>query len=500
MDKLKQVHLDLYPRFITSRAYFEFASYRMISSPNAVEQLDATQDLRRLSFILRNYGLRMHQWPDDATTESKKQHTIENLRLKKGKKSISYIITFETAYNVEAGSIRINLNQHSLPHQKHPDPLPTGIEGFLVPWCLDLDKVYITSVTCPKPHAFNTFMVDGPTELYVACLIVYKPGPDWTREELEMTKVNGSRWVPFGVAIFSKYPLLDHLRRRITVHYENNHVDPWELYEEDVEQLATAFLGHEPIAIDSSVSPASMKMQELDYSLELLFETLDIATIILTFTALLLECRVLFISSQHSVNARLAETFRMLLHPLKWPHVYLPVLPGLMLQCIQCPTPFIIGCHRELLDAEILSELGDEVMCVDLDKSTVIQGKIPCTLPPRMINTLHDTLHRLLHPKVVACDSVFYDTIPSAIQDGKYPEFQIRVAFYDTIMDCIGNFGYHRYIWKDELSQERAILFDEASYLAASSTIAREFRTIFVSTQALSEYLTSRNGFVKEMT
>ena len=169
-------------------------------------------------------------------------------------------------------------------------------------------------------------------------------------------------------------------------------------------------------------------------------------------------------------------------------------LPGLLLQCIQCPTPFIIGCNKELLSEEILEELGEEVLVVDLDKSQVVQGAIPCQLPPRLLNSLYERIHENLKKSVVKCDSIFYDGFNDV---NVFPDLNLRFAFYETLIEMLGHFGFHRYVWIDELSLTKAYLFDEASYLASSSAGARPFRSAFAATQAFSEFICCFNGFVQ---
>ena len=93
----------------------------------------------------------------------------------------------------------------------------------------------------------------------------------------------------------------------------------------------------------------------IDYSLALLFDTLDVTNVLTLFAAALLESRILLISSQYTVLAVVAEALRTILSPLKWPHVYIPVIPGRMLDYLHCPTPFIFGVQKDLLDANLLS-------------------------------------------------------------------------------------------------------------------------------------------------
>lgn len=42
------------------------------------------------------------------------------------------------------------------------------------------------------------------------------------------------------------------------------------------------------------------------------------------------------------------QGLRLLLHPLKWCHLYVPLVPEVMVdRLIGCPTPFVMGLHRK---------------------------------------------------------------------------------------------------------------------------------------------------------
>ncbi|KAG6597981.1 uncharacterized protein IUM83_07652 [Phytophthora cinnamomi] len=68
----------------------------------------------------------------------------------------------------------------------------------------------------------------------------------------------------------------------------------------------------------------------------------------------------------------------------------------------------------------------------------------------------------------------------------------------EAVNKLIGDFGYHRYVWTDEFARKRTVFFDEASYLAASAPDMREFRTLFIATQAFSEFMVSHHGFEEQ--
>lgn len=69
-------------------------------------------------------------------------------------------------------------------------------------------------------------------------------------------------------------------------------------------------------------------------------------TIIKIFSSILYEQKVIFIGNELGSLTRLINTFITLLYPFSWPHTFIPILPPLMLDVLQAPTPYIIGILR----------------------------------------------------------------------------------------------------------------------------------------------------------
>jgi hypothetical protein len=79
------------------------------------------------------------------------------------------------------------------------------------------------------------------------------------------------------------------------------------------------------------VSPVDLL--RADIALELLFKTPSIPAIVKLFSLVL----------QYTVLTAVAETPKTLLFPLNWAHGFVPVLPRVVLDSLQCPAPFLIG-------------------------------------------------------------------------------------------------------------------------------------------------------------
>ncbi|CAH0493507.1 unnamed protein product [Peronospora farinosa] len=591
LTKFSLLHLELYHRFLTSRAYAEFSLYPKLLPEDEKDSID---DSMRLSALLMSYGLRAHHWAGggtgsstsngstlsssstacDAASSTPKKKTLDSLRSARSFDAISGVLTFEavsvpmTAEKAESDTdetgvyedpIELQVVQHQLPHDPTTHVVDKSVENFLVPWSADPRHVVLTASSCPAPLAFNFRMGDSSAgasaaELFAACIVLYKPAPPLSWCMLKTSRIEssrGCRWVPYGVCVLSKFPMVDLLRERLAEAYEfileletiaaaaptstttadgngtiQNGGQGFQLDKKVLAKLTRAVSKeqisqyHQPSPLPKSplleasgltpkASAASLlaALPRLDHSVRLLFDTLDVSTVLLMFTAALLENRILLVSSYFSVLMKVAESLRALMHPLFWPHVYLPVLPRRMLQYLECPTPFIFGAEKQALDdaqRQVIEEGGDdlfdgageELLVVDLDKGAVLRGEVPCTLPDNVRFDLRDALYECLKPNVSRSDHVFAHHFPS--KPLVFPEVAVRGLFLRAVNKLIGDFGYHRYVWTDEFARKRTVFFDEASYLAASTPDMREFRTLFIATQAFSEFMVTHHGFEEQ--
>jgi DENN domain-containing protein 2 len=104
--------------------------------------------------------------------------------------------------------------------------------------------------------------------------------------------------------------------------------------------------------------------------------SLHLDTIIKIFSSILYEQKLIFISNELGSLTRLIHTFVCLLYPFTWPHTYVPILPALMLDIIQAPTPYIIGILRScesylLTNDDLISQDNSDILIVDIDHDRI---------------------------------------------------------------------------------------------------------------------------------
>lgn len=64
----------------------------------------------------------------------------------------------------------------------------------------------------------------------------------------------------------------------------------------------------------------------------------------------------------------MAEALCHLLYPIKWQHVYIPVLPYALVDIVDAPTPYLMGLHSGVHTGDMHL---DGVVVVDLDQNQV---------------------------------------------------------------------------------------------------------------------------------
>lgn len=73
-------------------------------------------------------------------------------------------------------------------------------------------------------------------------------------------------------------------------------------------------------------------------------------------------------SSSYTKLTQVAEILSLLLHPLRWAHVYIPVVPYSLVEAVEAPTPFLMGLHS----SATLPPAADIDVIVDLDDSRMV--------------------------------------------------------------------------------------------------------------------------------
>ncbi|KAL3914284.1 MAG: hypothetical protein SGILL_006164 [Bacillariaceae sp.] len=127
--------------------------------------------------------------------------------------------------------------------------------------------------------------------------------------------------------------------------------------------------------------PANLPIAYVALPYQVLFDCLDVDNILQLWYCLTLERKVLLVSTQHSLLTVCSEILCSLLYPMKWSHLYVPMLPRFLCPMLDAPVPYLCGVTRDnwMLAQEHVS---DETIVVDLDRNHVMFGQNTEELPP----------------------------------------------------------------------------------------------------------------------
>jgi hypothetical protein len=381
---------------------------------------------------------------------------------------------------------------------RHHHAIPEHVESFFCPGGADV----VRSKTRPEPKLFHMTIGTSEKAFYGACLTRYVAQEDDEMLgplELALRETEGMEvFVPVGLCVISRYPILDTLKRRLDALHANVHNDVNYLRDPhwmpSARQMAALVAPFDFAVTASSDGRLSSIENYKDFSMEELFSCLSIENIVSLVTCLLLERQVVLVSSRYSVLTAVGETLRALLAPLVWSHVFAPILPKSMLECLQCPTPYLFGVHASYRK-ELFEMLGREGSCegivvADLDGDTLSTHVRP-QLPEAVRFPLVTGLLQLLKPKVYFSDYVpmcHYLSATSAVAR-EFPERHVRACFAAAVSDVLRRLDEFRFVLSDDF--DYVVVFDREGFLHHLLPSEKPFFRSFLETQLFSHEIAS---------
>jgi len=269
------------------------------------------------------------------------------------------------------------------PRTNHPDTP-------LLPWvsraCLPRG---VRVRTKPPAPMFSTFVGwnELGEKLYGACLLIF--------EKLPLSNQNQPVYMPKALALLSHYPLfyafefflrcLWHSipRQIITlevllVHY---------FYDIPAPSLGKKIaydLGRMKVLL-AQRSVYDLPVLELPVSA--LFQRLSVPNIVLVLKLLLLGHQIILLASQEtglstvaeSELTAVAETLISFIFPLKWNHLYIPILSKVVASKLtEYSGPFLVGLPAYLLKRPELGRLPKRAVVVDLERNEIRHANTDC--------------------------------------------------------------------------------------------------------------------------
>nr|CAB3477410.1 unnamed protein product [Digitaria exilis] len=199
----------------------------------------------------------------------------------------------------------------------------------------------------------------------------------------------------------------------------------------------------------SAEAPPKEWLPHADISFQPLVQCLDVDKLILLFTAVLLERRILLRSNKYTLLTLVSEAICHLIYPVRWQHVYIPIIFSSGVDYIDAPTPYMMGLHSGVDTSAVTM---DGVVVVDLEYNRITTSEEIPPIPETEHSFLRGEILKLLQPNVMGIDhmkinlgSMGDHSLRSGTKSwGQEHDFQLRLIFLRFFAQILS--GYRNFI------------------------------------------------------
>ncbi|VDK42813.1 unnamed protein product [Anisakis simplex] len=301
-----------------------------------------------------------------------------------------------------------------LPKYDWPDiSLSPNLEVFSQPqgWSLSTEVK-------PPTFFFNTLTDILGSRQYAYCLQLQEPCGSVIEEDFDDLTLNGTLllYKPKVIVILSRFPFFELFRNCL------NRLHLAILDSEcSAETMAATLLSNVLLSVGASAitinvaaerlnvrAPLSLKVPVTADKVALFVEQMGTIQNILTLlVAIMTDRKVLFRSSSLTRLADSCYAICALLYPFEYPHTFVPVLPEILMEYLESPTPYIMGLLNSIrsglnvdLETTIIVELDIGAIHIP---NTVVLPALPEPYAQRFINSLQ----MVLNPSLVSADDAW---------------------------------------------------------------------------------------------
>ena len=142
--------------------------------------------------------------------------------------------------------------------------------------------------------------------------------------------------------------------------------------------------------------------------IKLLFDCLEISTIVKLWCSLLSEKHTIFLANQGYLLFAVTQGLLSLMFPFCWLHTYIPVLPANQIDYLDSPTPYIIGIISNKIDYLTLNERYPGHVICDLNTSTINKNGVSF-LSNMEEDKIKKKIRFLYNPKMFEVEDIYLD-------------------------------------------------------------------------------------------
>nr|CDS29776.1 myotubularin protein 13 [Hymenolepis microstoma] len=196
-------------------------------------------------------------------------------------------------------------------------------------------------------------------------------------------------------------------------------------------------------------------------SVSSLFKYLGIDNVLLMFTAMLSDQKLLVCSQSLVRLTEACHALTAIIYPLKYGNTYVPILPKGLVDYLNAPTPFLYGIHASY--CHLLPDIPD-VFIADLDVGRVIcPENLPLPqIPQPFLTEAIQSLFHILSPDLLTADNVYPprpETIPNLTPD--QVDKKLRAVFLRLFASIFA--GYRSCLTITRIHPQPVIHFNQVS-------------------------------------
>lgn len=232
--------------------------------------------------------------------------------------------------------------------------------------------------------------------------------------------------------------------------------------------------------------PPVNRLPLFDCNMTHLFHSLSIATLLSVFTHMLLEESVIFLSSSTEKLAACSFVMINLLYPFRWNMMYVPLLPGKLIDYLYSPVKYIYGLHSKYKE-DVLIRCNSDVCIVDLDS-----GKIESNDEMINIHAVKQSIKNVQLPEYYTKKVVKRLTDLTRNKNGLLPRIdseageKIRNVFYQFFVSILRD--YKQFLnTEKQVSDDISSFFDHEGFIVKNKT-DKDFFRLFFKTQMFANF------------